>query len=396
MTELMFRPHQIEKAEALQALLQKHKQAYLAGAPRSGKTRTALKLIQNLNAEHVLVLCPKNAIPGWRKEMEATDVRHPHVTNYEQCKNIKPQNWDMVVLDEAHSMGAFPRPSQRTKDVKRHVLSSSYFLAMSGTPCVESPSQLYHSFFWMRATASNFCNNFYDWHRLYGIPKTLFFSGRRINDYTKCMPEVMEGFGRMCVTMTQEDAGIQTEVTDQVHTLKASLVTENIIEQLKEHGVTRIDFKPIVAESEMAARALIHQVESGALHFNNEYLTTGSTEVLDYVNEHWSQKDTAVMCHYRATQRLFGEAGWGVFSSQAHAEGVDLSRYHNLVIVNSGYSGIKHVQRRERQVNLAKSRDNVTVHHIVVDCGISPSVWEAVTHKRDFNLAAFRQWRRNA
>jgi hypothetical protein len=324
--------------------------------------------------------------------MKAVDVLHPTVTNYEQCKNIKPQNWDIVVVDEAHSMGAFPRPSQRTKDVKRHVLNSSYFLAMSGTPCVESPSQLYHSFFWMRANSGQF----YDWHRLYGIPKTLFFSGRRINDYSQCKPEVMEGFGRMCVTMTQADAGIETEVTDQVHTLKASLVTENIIEQLKEHGVTRIDFKPIVAESEMAVRALIHQVESGALYFDNEYLTTGSTEVLDYVNENWSQKETAVMCHYRATQRLFGEAGWGVFSSQAHAEGVDLSRYQNLVIVNSGYSGIKHVQRRERQVNLAKSRGNVTVHHIVVDCGISPSVWEAVTHKRDFNLAAFRQWRRNA
>jgi hypothetical protein len=267
-------------------------------------------------------------------------------------------------------------------------------LCMSGTPCVESPSQLFHSFF---ALGSSY-GTFYQWHKRYGIPNVLHFGGRQVKDYSQCKPEVMEGFGRMSVVMTQEDAGIRSEVVDIVHTIDPSEVTVVYIEELRKHGMTLVGQfltgTEVIAESDMGLRALIHQIETGALHFEEEYIETGCTALTDYLKKNFDPERDGVMAHYRSTQRMLAEAGWDVYSSQAHAEGVDLSRYDRLVIVNSGYSGAKHIQRRQRLTNLAKERHGpVEVHHITVKGGISPEVYAAVSEKKDFNVTAFRRWR---
>ena len=40
------------------------------------------------------------------------------VINYESLHKIPQTNWDVVICDEAHSLGAFPRPNKRAKQVK--------------------------------------------------------------------------------------------------------------------------------------------------------------------------------------------------------------------------------------------------------------------------------------
>jgi hypothetical protein len=58
--------------------------------------------------------------------------------------------------------------------------------------------------------------------------------------------------------------------------------------------------------------------------------------------------------------------------------------------MNTGFSGAKHVQRRDRITNMNVTDDRV-VHHIVTSGGISKDVYEAVSLKRDYNLAMFRR-----
>src|SRR6056300_214599 len=140
-----YKPHQMAHAEKVITKLNQHKMCYLAGEPRSGKTRTALRVVERLGLKRVLVLCPKQAIPGWKKEIDATGVNVSTVVNYEQAKTLDNVQWDLVIVDEAHNLGAFPRMAQRTNQIKRHTMNSTYMLCMSATPCVESPSQLFHS-----------------------------------------------------------------------------------------------------------------------------------------------------------------------------------------------------------------------------------------------------------
>jgi len=223
----------------------------------------------------------------------------------------------------------------------------------------------------------------------------MFVIGRSVKDYSECKPEVLADFGRLSVTMSQQDAGIDVRVEDVVHIVKPSAITLAHIRSLTDSGIARLGGKQVVAESDMSTRVLIHQAESGAVMVDDEYIETGCHAVLDYLWARFDQETTAVMAHFRATQRMLREAGWTVFSSQAHAEGVDLSEYHSLVIVNAGYSGAKHTQRRERLVNLNKHRDKTVVHHITVESGLSPEVYKSVSKKLDFNLQSFRAWKRS-
>ena len=68
---------------------------------------------------------------------------------------IENTDWDLIICDEAHSMGAFPKPSKRATQVKDLIVKTkANVILLSGTPTPESYSQMYH--------------------QVYGIPKNPF------------------------------------------------------------------------------------------------------------------------------------------------------------------------------------------------------------------------------
>ena len=82
--------------------------------------------------------------------------------------------YESIVLDEAHSMGAYPKPSKRAKQVKQIVRKQNpYVTQMSGTPTPESYSQIYHQVY--------FCpmNPFRSYINFYNFSKNPSFSSRR-------------------------------------------------------------------------------------------------------------------------------------------------------------------------------------------------------------------------
>ena len=88
-------PHQISKAKDLWEILLKYRYAYLQGLPRSGKTLTALLTIEySKRIQNVLILTPRNAIPGWKKFTNDPELKNKYltknytVTNYEQVGTI--------------------------------------------------------------------------------------------------------------------------------------------------------------------------------------------------------------------------------------------------------------------------------------------------------------------
>jgi hypothetical protein len=180
---MQLRPHQIQKSKELLNVLNKYKIAYLAGEVRSGKTLTALNTAELYNAERVLFITKKKAISSIESDYKNFGFKYQLlVINYESLHkiNYKP---DLVIYDESHSLGAFPKPSNRAKLCKKLFCNIPCIL-MSGTPAVESYSQLYHQFFVSMFSPFYKYTNFYKWANDFVDKKQLKLPTHTVTDYS--------------------------------------------------------------------------------------------------------------------------------------------------------------------------------------------------------------------
>jgi SNF2 family DNA or RNA helicase len=96
--------------------------ALLADSMGLGKTATAVNVAVLMQMDRVLVICPKSAIPDWRREIVDWDKRHGMIQhrkslafrrgwtliNYEQLYRLRKQlrrhgEWDLIIVDEVQA-----------------------------------------------------------------------------------------------------------------------------------------------------------------------------------------------------------------------------------------------------------------------------------------------------
>ena len=143
--------HQIEKSEELWEILKVKGYCYLAGKPRSGKTLTAILTAEKSDkVSSVLVLTKKAAIPGWLPFTVGRKHKYT-VINYEQVGSIvnnkfmlklNPDDYQLVIIDESHNLGAIPKASNRIKVIQKLCWHMPH-IHLSGTAIVESPCSIY-------------------------------------------------------------------------------------------------------------------------------------------------------------------------------------------------------------------------------------------------------------
>ena len=86
---------------------------------RTGKTLTSLSICESLKAQDVLFITKKKAIPSIVSDCDKLCPSYTLFTiNYESLHKIPKIKWDVIICDEAHSMGKFATPSKRAKQVK--------------------------------------------------------------------------------------------------------------------------------------------------------------------------------------------------------------------------------------------------------------------------------------
>jgi hypothetical protein len=387
-------PHQIETSDKCAAVLKDKYVCLLQGEMRTGKTRTALRTLDLLGAKRPLIVTKKAAIGGWLSEIEATGYGNAYVTNFEQCAKLSADDYDFVVVDESHAVSRPGKPTQRWKNLRK-ISWDKPVLLMTGTPSTESLLQLYYQFALSKKSPLRY-KNFYEFFREWGIPAQIRLNGRWIEQYKKARPELLDRMEPWIVTLTQDQAGITHKAIDKVHTVALGDATKGLIATIQRDKVaTLAPGVMFAAESDMAERVAIHQIEVGAVLVDEQLIDLPNTEVIDYIKKTWGDSEgLALMAHFRSTrmklEKHFPKAS--IFSSVAHAEGVSLADFAHFVIVNSDYSGAKFVQRRDRGVNLNKHTDAV-VNHIVTDGGVSKYVYTAVSKKLDFTLQNYRRLR---
>ena len=87
---------------------------------RTGKTLTSLSVCEDLGVVNVLFITKKKAIPSIEADYQLMNASfNLYVINYESLHKINTEvDYNVVICDEAHSMGAYARASNRAVAVK--------------------------------------------------------------------------------------------------------------------------------------------------------------------------------------------------------------------------------------------------------------------------------------
>jgi hypothetical protein len=158
------RDYQVDIANKGVNILKSKGIVYYALEVRLGKTSVSLETARLFGAKRVLFLTKKKAISsiesdyinfGYDKHFEL------FVHNDESMHKIDGK-FDLVIHDEHHRFGSFPKPSLGAKTFKK-MFAGLPMIFLSGTMSPESYSQLYHQFWVSNASPFRKYTNFYKW-----------------------------------------------------------------------------------------------------------------------------------------------------------------------------------------------------------------------------------------
>jgi len=230
---IVLRDYQEELAARAADLLLVHGLAILIMEVRTGKTLTALHTCHLRGYSEVLFVTKKKAISSIENDFEKSGYRYNlTVTNYEQLNKLEPK-YSCIIYDEFHCLGAFPIPSERTKECKK-LSVGAHVIMLSGTPTPESWSQLYHPLWASGRGPWTAYPNFYKWAKDYVILKHKYVYNRQINDYSSAKIEsIKKDVEPYVIRFSQEQAGFSQVVEDKLYTVPMPAKVETSLHILK-------------------------------------------------------------------------------------------------------------------------------------------------------------------
>ena len=402
----MLRDYQIDLAKKTYNILRANRIVYLAAEMRVGKTLVALKVSDLLNAKSVLFITKKKAIKSIQDDYEREKFNFKlHVTNYEQAEKLIPE-YDVVIIDEAHSLGAFPKPSKRTVTIKR-LVKGNYLILLSGTPSPESYSQLYHQF-WISDYSPFQEMNFYKWAKSYVNVKEVVFSGVKHNDYSRANKElIMNKLNPFFVTYTRGQAGFthtqvdesikQVPVDDRIYTLVDIL--------LKKYYYKLKDGSEIVCDTAVKLQSKIHQIFSGTVKTEDGEYKIIDLSKAEYIRDNYKHQKIAIFYKFIAEGKALREVLTNTTDSpeefqttdkifisqiQSGSMGINLSAADVLIFYNIDFSAVQYWQARARLQALERVRIP-EVHWLFAENGIEQRVYDCVQKKKDYTTYYFRK-----
>jgi len=376
-----------------------------------------LTIEKSKRVKNVLILTKKAAIGGIEKftnDAELNLQKNYTVTNYEsvgrivdrthskQGKKLKkpipeivfklnPNDYDVLIFDEIHTLGKIGKPTKKYQILKEFT-GDKPWIGMTGTFGVETMNSAYYAC--TLSTKSPFNHaNFYRFFEEFGVPSTLKLGNREVAQYHKYKPTLPTLINKFSVVMTQTDAGIAdtAKSTVKLHYVNLTSETKTLYNKLQTDKVIKVQGRQLIADSIMKLRMSLYAMEGGTVKIGDDYITLGNTEKIDYIKNNFNlTEQVGIMCHYIGEQKLLKIAfpNAEIYSSTAHAEGLNLSHLDHFIIYSEGPSGAKHVQREDRCVNLSKTH-STTVHYLLVKHAMSEQTYECTSKKQDFNNKNF-------
>ena len=384
------KPRQHQEEGAIWALdtIRQYGLAYLSWQERTGKTLTALLTVENSMAQSCLIITKKKAIDGWTETLTSWSHKTKfQVINYESVHKVK-EDHDFIILDESHhAISSTGRPSKTWRTVAKHTKGKP-ILYLSATPYAEHLGLIYHQLKLSAWTPFKGYNNFYDWFRMYGISKLIRTPYGLQESYSKYQDElILRSMDHLFSFKTRAEVGIKHEPQANVIVVPLLDTTKQVIEQtIQNEMFTMGPDIEVPLDSPMKLRMVHYQLEGGTLKTDEgALLTTSGREKIDYIKANYEEKEIAIMAHFIAERELLEKTfpRAKIYSSDAMAEGIDLSHIKKLIIYSMSFKTSKYTQRLARQAN--HNRETPIIVDILV-CdkpGIGMSVYETVAIKKE-------------
>ncbi len=406
---MQLRDYQVDIAEQAINILKEFKLVYLAMQVRTGKTITSLHIASLYGAKKVLFVTKKKAISSIEDDFKQSNCLYDLlVINYESLHKIQ-HTYDLIIIDEAHALGQFPKPSGRVTDLKKICLGKP-IIYLSGTPSPETYAQFYHQFFVSSYSPFKEYKNFYAWHKEYGIPKTKFLYNMQVPDYTHVKQErIQSDIQHLMLTYTQEEAGFEGLVHEAILYVPMSDKVKWAVDKIKKDKLFKTkDGQVVLADTSVKEMQKIHQICSGSVKTEDGNAIMFDDTKANFIKERFKGQKIAIFYKYIAEgmqlrfsykgqvyddPQAFNEAsGPAVFISQIQSgrEGINLSTADALVMYNIDFSAVSYWQSRARM----QTKDRLEaskVYWIFTTGGIEDRIFSMVQNKKDFTLSHFKK-----
>lgn len=405
---LKLREYQTKLANEGVEILRHKKIVYYCCEVRIGKTAIALETCKLFGAKKVLFVTKKKAISSIERDHFNFGYEFEIVIiNDQSLHKIDDTDFDLVVSDEHHKYGAFPKPNKVAQLFKKRY-SKLPMIFLSGTPTPESHSQWFNQFWVSDYSPFKQYTNFYKWAVDYVDVKEKRLGYAVIKDYSQAKESLIKRvIQNYLLTFTQAQAGFTTSVNEMILECEMQPITNLIINKLKKNLVVKnTDGQVILGDTGVKLMQKIHQLSSGTCKFED-----GSSKVIDYSKAEFTlQKFKGVKIaifyvfkeEYNALLSVFGVENLTndveefdnsdkniALQIVSGREGISLKNAKYLVYYNIAFSATSYWQSRDRLTTM--QRQSNEVFWIFSKGGIELDIYKTVLKKKDYTLKIFNQ-----
>lgn len=401
------RTYQIENAQKLAQIIHRYNIAYFAAEPRTGKTITAFQTCVNVGAKNVLFVTKKKAITSIENDSKHYPDLNVEIINFESVLK-KAGNYDIVIVDEAHSIGAFPKPSKRAVDIKK-IVGNKRVLYLSGTPTPESHSQIYHQLYVSIYSPFAHFKNFYGFASQFVNKKTKHVFNREIPDYSDCRSdELMKYCGHLFLDYTQKEAGFEVSISEKFIRVPMNEIQKTIINNILKDSLHEITENAVIlADTAVKMQNKIHQVCSGTVidelktvHIVSDVKALAIKDIfkgqrIAIFYKFNGELDVLKAVFYEEHTNLPEEFQSGlkrVFLGQfvSSREGIRLDEADAIIFYNIDFSYLSYAQSKDRIISKERTKEAVLYWCFSVG-GIEEKIYKAVSKKKNFTSYYFKK-----
>jgi hypothetical protein len=389
---LKFRKYQSEIIDKAFDVLVKYGFVYLSMQVRTGKTLTAMGTAQKLGVDNMLFVTKKKAISSIEDDYKLLSPKfHLTVINYESLHKVAGK-YECIVLDEAHGMGAYPKPSKRTKMIKQIIKKQNPFvILMSGTPTPESFSQMYHQVYACPHNPFRNYTNFYKFAKDYVDVVQIRIGAMPHNNYSSGKQSILDQMKPYMISYTQKEAGFKVETIEKVLKVKMSDLTYNMVKQLKKNLVIEGTDEVVLADTGVKLMSKLHQLFSGTVKFESGKATVIDLSKAEFIRTQFKNQKIGIFYKFKAEYDALKEVYGDDLTSDlkefkttdknialqvvSGREGISLKEADCLVNYNIDFSALSYWQSRDRMTTKDSIQNDV--YWIFSENGIEEKIYRA-------------------
>ncbi len=406
MTKIELYDYQLRAVTEAVEIIKKNGIAYLRMQTRTGKTLTALSVYnQKKTKAGLLFVTKKKIIPAVIKDYNSAGFTYPlHVINYESLHKFNAE-FDMIVIDEAHTLGCYPKMNLRTKILKKLLQNTRIpVLYLSATPTPESFSQIYHQL--AITSFSPFRHiNFYKWAYQYVDIQKKYLYNREMNDYSHCSEKAINDIQHLFVSVTQQEAGFEFNMNEKVHYVSMNSLQLDFIDELKKERILHFAGNTVLADTEVKLQSKIHQICSGSMIAENGERSIISIEKAMYIKRNFQSAvvfykfqgelealKTVLSTDLTTDAEAFQSGVFKYYAGQfiSSREGIRLDRAKDIIFYNIDFSYLSYAQAKERIMG-KDITEQPTLHWLFSLGGIEQKIYNVVKSKNDYTVYHFKK-----